>query len=103
MITNWRDAVAFVFYAALLPLFGIAVLGGPIWPLVLWAFLAMLGWVGKQAPQPVRHDLGLPDRTLRLLDTPEASVSRIHRQMIADGLIRGTRERDRLGDAERAA
>jgi hypothetical protein len=68
MITNWRDAVAFVFYAALLPLIGWAVLGGSIWPLLLWAFLAMLGWVGKQAPQPVRHDLGLPARTLGLLD-----------------------------------
>ena len=85
MITNWRDAVAFVFYAALLPLIGVAVLSGTYWPLLVWGFVAMLGWVGKQAPEPVRHDLGLPARTLRLLDTPEASVSRIHRQMIADG------------------
>jgi hypothetical protein len=92
MITNWRDAVAFVFYAALLPLIGVAVLSGTFWPLLVWGFVAMFGWVGKQAPQPVRHDLGLPARTLGHFDQVEDGAASLSAMM---GLPYVGRERRR--------
>ena len=66
---KWSDVTPFALWAAVVVTLGLAMMGGPLWPLCVAGFLMLLYAVANEAPEPVRHDLGIPARTLGHLDT----------------------------------
>lgn len=93
-----RGALPFVLLTAVVVTFGLAVFGYPIWPLLLSCFALMLYAVAAEAPQPVRHDLGLPARTLEHVSDLDEYIRRVHARAEADGMFRDPNAHTRLGD-----
>ena len=95
---KWSDVTPFTLWTAVVVTLGLAMMGGPLWPLCVAGFLLLLYAVANEAPEPVRHDLGMPARLVSYHDAPDTIANRIHAQMVADGLIRDPSAHTRLGD-----
>jgi hypothetical protein len=92
------DALPFALYTAVVVTLGLAMMGGPLWPLCVAGFLLLLYAVANEAPQPVRHDLSLPARTLGHVSDLDEYLRRVHERAAADGMFRDPNTHTRLGD-----
>lgn len=98
MIEKWSDLIPFCLWAAVVVTLGMAMMGYQIWPLCVAGFLLLLYSVANEAPQPVRHDLGLPARTLGHVSVLDDYMRRVHARAAADGMFRDRNSHERLGD-----
>lgn len=62
------DLLPFALWTAVVVTLGMAMMGYQIWPLCVALFFLLLYAVAKEAPEPVKHDLGMHDRTIEHLD-----------------------------------